>query len=80
MPAALFGNTDQSYTPSLPIGLIETKSDFKVRSVETSLGRWTLAVAVINVDPYPFLAFSALTCHLGNTRIGLSWLQYGTWW
>ena len=39
MPAALFGNTDQSYTPSLPIGLIETKSDFKVRSAETSLGR-----------------------------------------
>ena len=38
MPAALFGNTDQSHTPSLPIGLVKTKSDFKVRSIETSLG------------------------------------------
>ena len=27
-------------------------------------------VAVINVDAYPFLAFSDLTSHLENTEIG----------
>ena len=28
-----------------------------------------LVVAVISVDAYPFLAFSALTCHHGDTGI-----------
>ena len=56
---------DQLCTPSFPIGLVKTKSGFIVRSVETGLGRWMLVVAVINVDAYPFLAFSDLTCHLG---------------
>ena len=28
-----------------------------------------LVVAVISVDAYPFLAFSALTCHRGDTGI-----------
>ena len=28
-------------------------------------------LAVISVDDYPFLAFSDLTCHLENTRIGV---------
>ena len=37
-----------------PIRLVKTKSDFTVRSVETSLGRWTLVVTVITVDAYPF--------------------------
>ena len=37
---------------------------FIVRSVETGLTRWTLVVAVISIDAYPFLAFSDLTCHL----------------
>ena len=31
-------------------------------------------VAVISVDVYPFLAFSDLTCHLEDTRIGVFWL------
>ena len=29
-----------------------------------------LVVAVSSVDAYPFLAFSDLTCHLEDTRIG----------
>ena len=47
------------------------KFDFIVRGrlVETGLGRWTLLVTVISVDPYPFLAFSDLTCHLEDTEI-----------
>ena len=44
-------------TPSFPIGLVETESGFTVRSVETGLGRWTLVVAVISVDAYPFFGF-----------------------
>ena len=62
---------DQLYTPSFPIGLVKTESGFIVRSVETGLGRWTLVVAVISVDAYPFLAFSNLTCHLEDTGIGV---------
>ena len=30
---------NQSGTPSFPIGLVKTKSDFMVRSAETGLGR-----------------------------------------
>ena len=30
-----------------------------------------LMVAVISADAYPFLAFSDLTCHLEDTRIGV---------
>ena len=52
---------DQLRTPSFPIGLVKIESAFIVRSVETSLGRLTLVVAVISVDAYPFLA---LPCHL----------------
>ena len=48
---------DQLHTPSFPIGLVKTEYGFIVRSVETGLGRWTLLVAVISVDAYPFLAF-----------------------
>ena len=55
---------DQLRTLSFPIGLIKTESGFIVRSIETGLGRWTLVVAVINVDAYCFLAFSELACHL----------------
>ena len=64
---------DQLRIPSFPIGLVKTESDFIVRSVETGLGRWTLVVAVISVDAYPFLAFSNLTCHLEDTEIGVFW-------
>ena len=48
---------DQLRTPSFPIGLVKTESGFIVRSVETGLGRWTLMVAVISVDAYPFFGF-----------------------
>ena len=70
---------DQSHTLSFLIGLVETKSDFIVSSVETGLGRWALVVAVISVDAYPFLAFSDLTCHLEDTGIGVFWLHCATW-
>ena len=70
---------DQLRTPSFPIGLVKTKSDFIVRPAETGLGRWTLVVAVISVDAYPFLAFSDLTCHLEETGIGIFWLRRATW-
>ena len=45
----------------------------------TGLRRWTLAVAVISVDAYPFLAFSDLACHLEDTGIGFFWLHCATW-
>ena len=35
----MFYYNNQSPAPSFPIGLIKTKSDFTVRSVETGLGR-----------------------------------------
>ena len=69
---------DQFRTPSFPIGLVKTESGF-VRSVETGLGRWTLEVADISVDAYPFLAFSDLTCHLEDTGIGVFWLHRAAW-
>ena len=34
-----------------------------------------LVVAVINVDAYPLLAFSDLTCHLEDKGIGVFWLH-----
>ena len=34
-----------------------------------------LVVAVISADAYPFLAFSALTCYLEDTGIGVFWLH-----
>ena len=30
-----------------------------------------LLLALIGVDPYPFLAFSDLTCHLEDATIGV---------
>ena len=70
---------DQLRTPSFPIGLVKTESCFIVRSVETGLGRWALVVAVINVDAYPFLALSDLTCHLKDTGISVFWLHCAAW-
>ena len=69
----------QLHTPSFLIGLVKTKSDFIVRSVETGLGRWTLVVVMISVDAYPLLAFSYLTCHLEDTGIGAFWLHWSMW-
>ena len=70
---------DQLLIPSFPIGLFKTESGFIVRSVEIGLGRWTLVVAVISVDAYPFLAFSDLTCYLEDTGIGVFWLHCAAW-
>ena len=62
---------NQLRTPSFPIRLVKTESGIIVRSVETGLGRWTLVVAVISVDAYPFMAFSNLNCHLEGMGIGV---------
>ena len=43
--------------------MIKTKSDFIVRSFETGLERWTLVVAVINVNAYFFGFISDLISH-----------------
>ena len=70
---------DQLGTPYFSIGLVKTESGLIVKLVETGLGRWTLVVAVISVDAYPFLAFSDLTCHLEDTEIGVFWLHCAAW-
>ena len=67
----MFYYIDQLRSPSFPIGLVETKSDFIVGSVDTGLGKWTLVEAVISVDAYLFLAFSNLTGHFEDTGIGV---------
>ena len=51
---------DQLRNPSFPIGLVKTESGFIVRPVGTGLRRWTLVVAVISVDAYPFFGFLRL--------------------
>ena len=58
----MFYYIDQSLIPALLIGLVKTKSDVIVRSVETDLGRLTLVVAVISVDAYLFGGFYDLPC------------------
>ena len=71
---------DQPHTQCFPISLVETKSDFIVRSVETGLRKWTLVVvAVISDDAYPFLAFTAMTCHSEDIEIDIFWLQCLAW-
>ena len=52
---------------------------FVLRLVETSLGRWTLVVAVLCFDTYTFLVFSDLTCHHEDTGIGVFWLHCVAW-
>ena len=74
----MFYYIDQLCTSSFPIGLVKTKSDFIVGSVETGFRKWKLVVAVIIVDTYPFLAFSDLTCLLEDTGIGVFWLRCAT--
>ena len=53
----MFHYIDQHRTPDFPTGLVKTKSNVIVRSVETGLERRTLVVAVISVDAYPFFFF-----------------------
>ena len=67
----MFYYIDQPRTPSFPIGLGKSESDFTVRSVETGLGRCSLVVAVISVVAYPFLAFLDLSCLLEDTGISV---------
>ena len=45
---------NQLHTPSFPIELVKTESGCICRSSETGYGRWTLLVAVISFDAYPF--------------------------
>ena len=75
----MFYYIDQLHTPSFPTGLVKTKSDFIVGSVEISLEKWTLVVAVISVDAYILLAFSDLTCHFEDTGISVFWLHCAAW-
>ena len=70
---------DQPCTFSFFFFLVKTGSDFIGISVETGLLRWTLVVAVISVDAYPFLAFSDLTFHFEDTGIGVFWLHCAAW-
>ena len=70
---------DQFYTNLFLIELVKTESGFIVRSLESSLGRWMLVVAVISDDAYSFLAFSDLTCHHEDTEIGVFWLNCATY-
>ena len=60
------------YYNNQPIGLVKTKSDVIVRSVQKGLGIWMLVQAVISVNVYPFLAFSNLSCHFEGTGIGVA--------
>ena len=60
----MFYYIDQPRTPSFPIRLVKTEPDVVVKSVDIGLRRWTLVIAVISVDAYPFLAFSDLNYHL----------------
>ena len=75
----MFYYINQPCTPSFPTRLVKTKSDFIARLVNTGFGTWTLVVAVISVDTYPFLAFSDLTCHPDDTGIGVFWLYSAAW-
>ena len=50
----MFYYIHQFHTPSFPIRLVKTKSDFIVESVETGLGKSMVMVAVISVDCLSF--------------------------
>ena len=76
----IFCYIDQPHIQSFPNGLVKTESDFTGRSVETDLEWWTLMLAMISVDAYPFLVFSDLTCHLEDIGIGAGiWLHCDAW-
>ena len=75
----MFYYINQPCTPSFPIGLVKTESDFIVKSVRIKIGKWMLVLAVISVDAYPFLAFSELTYHLDDRGIGIFWLYCAAW-
>ena len=72
---------DHLHTPSFSIGLVKTESGYFVRSFATSLGTWTLLVALNGIDTYPLFAFSDVTSHLEDSGIGvqnyLNLMNYG---
>ena len=70
---------NQLRTLYFPTGLVKTESRFIVRSIGNGLGRWTMVVAAIGVNVYPFLDFSDLTCHLEDTGIGVFWFHFAAW-
>ena len=75
----MFYYINQPRTSSFPIGLVKTESESTVRSVKTGIGRWTLVLAVISCDAYPFVAFSDLTCNFKDTGMGVFWLHCAAW-
>ena len=75
----MFCYIDQPSTLTFPTGLVKIESGFIVRQVKTDLKRWMLVVAAISVDPYPFLAFPDLTCHLEAAGIHVFWLHCAAW-
>ena len=64
----MFYYINQPRTLYFLIGWVKTESDVIVKSAETGLGRWTLVVAVISLDTYPFFGFRSLTSHLEDTE------------
>ena len=56
------------------LGLV--KLNLNIISVETDLGRRMRVAAMVNVDAYPFLVFSHLTCYLDDAGIGVCCLHW----
>ena len=75
----MFYYIDQPRTPILSYW-VNKNWIWIIRSVETDFGRWTLVVAIINVDTYHFLVFSDLQMFYGwtvlpdskDTELGIS--------
>ena len=76
----MFYHNDQPCTPSFPIELVKTESDFIIEfeSAEIDLERWMLLVAIISVEAYHFLGFSDLAYHPEDMGIGVFWLYWTT--
>ena len=70
----MFYYIDKPHNPSVSIGLVKSESDFIFRSVETDSGKWTLMVAVISDDAYPFLSFTVLP-DSKKTKLGSSYQE-----
>ena len=68
--------TSTSFAPHLfLLGRLKLNLTLLLDQLETDIGKWTLVVAVISVDAYPFLAFWDQTCHLKDTGICVFWLH-----
>ena len=53
----MFYYINQPCTPSFPIGLVKTESDFIVRSIETGLGKSMLVVVLITLWIQEYVSF-----------------------